>query len=244
MISLLPPGVDELSDGELTRRYAYPEKLDRPYVRVNFVASVDGAATVGGVSGGLSSAPDRRLFGLLRQLAEVVVVGAQTVRTEGYRGARKPNLATGVVPPIAVVTATGALDPGAKLFTDTSVPPLILAASTAPSANLRRLTDAGAEVVTVAGDRVSPELLVAELGKRGLHRVLCEGGPRMFGDLMAADVVDELCLTVEPKLAGAGASRIVAGIPGAVSEPRGLRLVSALLEDSTLLLRYQRPPNT
>lgn len=242
MISLLPPGSEEVSDAELARRYAYPEALDRPYVRVNFVASADGAATVGGVSGGLSSAPDRRVFGVLRRLAEVIVVGAQTARAEDYRGARKPNLLTGVVPRIAVLTATAALDPGAKLFTDTSVPPLVLAASTAPPDNLSRLADAGAEVVTVAGDRVIPELMVAELGARGLHRVLCEGGPRLFGDLVAADAVDELCLTIAPALAGPGAGRIVGGPPGAVPEPRTLRLVSALFEDGSLLLRYERDP--
>ncbi|MBO0875584.1 MAG: dihydrofolate reductase family protein, partial [Pseudonocardia sp.] len=175
-----------LSDDELARAYAYPDGLRRPYLRVNFVASADGATTVRGVSGGLSSAPDRRVFGLLRRLAEVILVGAETVRTENYRGARKPSLATGVPPRIAVVTASAELDPGSPLFTDTSVPPLIMAAGGAPPEKLRRLAEAGAEVVTMDDELVTPAALLAALDTRGLRRVLCEGGSRLFGQLIAA----------------------------------------------------------
>ncbi|MDT7772320.1 MAG: hypothetical protein QOC67_1244, partial [Pseudonocardiales bacterium] len=90
MYQLLPltaPDPTPLGDDELDRLYAYPESLDRPYIRVNFVASADGAATADGLSAGLSSAPDRRLFDVLRQLAEVVLVGAGTARAENYGGA-------------------------------------------------------------------------------------------------------------------------------------------------------------
>ena len=226
-----------LSDDELARAYAYPDGLRRPYLRVNFVASVDGAATVRGVSGGLSSAPDRAVFGLLRRLAEVVLVGAQTVRTENYRGARKPSLATGAPPRIAVVTASAELDPASPLFTDTSVPPLIVAAAGAPPKNLRRLADAGAEVVTVDGELVTPAALLAALEARGLRRVLCEGGPRLFGRLIAAGAVDELCLTIAPCLVGGGATRVVRD---ELDTPRGLRLAGVLTEDDVLLLRYLR----
>jgi riboflavin-specific deaminase-like protein len=226
-----------LSQDELAEAYAYPDGLRRPYLRVNFVASADGAAAVRGVSGGLSSAPDRKVFGLLRRLAEVILVGAQTVRTENYRGARKPSQAIGAPPRIAVVTASAELDPAAPLFTDTSVPPLILAAGVAPPRNLRRLADAGAEVVTLDGEQVTPASLLAALDARGLRRVLCEGGPRLFGRLVTAGAVDELCLTIAPILVGGAATRV---IRDELDSPKGLRLAGVLTEDDVLLLRYLR----
>lgn len=228
----------ELTDSELDEIYTYPEPLDRPYLRMNFVASADGAATADGVSRGLSTAGDRRVFGLLRELAEVILIGAGTVRAEKYRGARKASRVTGMPPPIAVVSATAQLDPAAALFTDTSVPPLILTTAAAPDANRRRLAAAGAEVVALPGERLSADTVLGELGGRGLHRVLCEGGPHLFGDLLAADAVDELCLTVSALLVGGGAIDRIA--MGADHPPRPLRLVSVLTEDDALLLRYQR----
>jgi riboflavin biosynthesis pyrimidine reductase len=237
LLPLTEPDPPPLDDDELARLYAYPEPLDRAYIRVNFVASSDGAATADGLSKGLSSAPDRRVFGVLRQLAEVVLVGAGTARAENYAGARRPNRTTGVPPRIAVVTASASLDPAARLFTDTQVPPLILTSSAAPEADLRRLADAGAEVVVLAGDRVDGAQVITALAERGLYRVLCEGGPHLFGDLQAADAVDELCLTVSPILVGGGIDRIAMG-PG--HPPRALRLASALTEDDVLLLRYLR----
>lgn len=232
----LLPGTDTLDDAALARLYAYPDGLGAPWVRVNFVASVDGAVSVDGRSGGLGSDADRTVFGLLRELAEVVLVGAGTVRTEDYRGARRPTRGRAGPPPIAVVTGSADLDPGARLFTDTRVPPIVLTLATADAARRDRLTDAGAEVVVL--DRLTPDALLAELGRRGLHRVLCEGGPSLLGALTAADAVDELCLTVAPLLAGGTAGRIATGPAGAPTRP--MSLVGALSEDDTLLLRYRR----
>jgi riboflavin-specific deaminase-like protein len=231
------PTAPELSDAELAEVYAYPEPLDRPYVRMNFVASADGAATAGGQTKDLSTDGDRRVFRLLRELAEVILVGAGTVRAENYRGARKPSRVTGEPPPIAVVTATAQLDPGAPLFTDTSVPPLILTTTASSEANRRRLADAGADVVALPGQRLGAEQVLDELAGRGLRRVLCEGGPHLFGDLLAADAVDELCLTVSALLAGGGIDRIAMGPDHPL---RPLRLLSVLTEDDALLLRYRR----
>ena len=87
-------------------------------------------------------------------------------------------------------------------------------------------------------DPLSPTAVLDELGRRGLHRVLCEGGPRLFGELVAADLVDDFCLTVAPVLAASDAGRIAVGPPG--SPPRPLRLVGVLEEDGVLLLRYTR----
>jgi len=241
MQRLLPAdaaGPTELDDAGLAAHYAYPDHLTAPYVRVNFVSSTDGAASVDGRSGGLGSDADRRVFGLLRELAEVILVGAGTVRTEDYRGARRRTRGRHTPPPIVVVSGSADLNPKSRFFADTFVPPIVLTLRDAPSQRLEQLADVGAEVVPL--DRLTPDALLAELARRDLHRVLCEGGPSLFGGLQAADAVDELCLTVAPVLAGGQAGRIARGPAGA--SPRPMDLVGALLANGALLLRYRRAP--
>jgi len=225
-----------LDDTALAAHYAYPDGLTAPYVRVNFVTSADGAASMEGRSGGLGSAADRRVFGILRRLADVVLAGAGTVRSENYGGARKPTLGRDTPPPIAVVTGSADLDPAGRLFTETVVPPIILTLGTAPAQRRDALVAAGGDVVVL--ERLTPDLVLAELARRGLHQVLCEGGPMLFGSLVAADAVDELCLTISPLLAGGTAGRIASGPPG--TEPRAMELAGALHEAGTVLLRYRR----
>ncbi|HEY0812712.1 MAG TPA: pyrimidine reductase family protein [Pseudonocardia sp.] len=237
MRTLLPTSAPAGSDTpDLLTHYAYPEELTAPHVRVNFVASADGAATADGRSGGLGGAADREVFGVLRELAEVVLVGAGTVRAEGYRGARKPTRGRTLPPPIAVVTGSADLDPTSALFTDTRVPPIVLTGSAARKDRRDALTAAGADVVVL--DPLDPAAMLDELGRRGLLRVLCEGGPRLFGDFVAAGLVDELCLTVAPVLAAGDAGRIAVGKGG--SPLLALSLVGALTDDDTLLLHYAR----
>ncbi len=221
---------------DLAAHYGYPEGLTAPWVRVNFVSSVDGAVSVDGLSAGLGSDADRRVFGILRELADVVLVGAGTVRAEDYRGARRPTRGRSTPPPIAVVTGSADLDPGSRLFTDTTVAPIVLTLESAPQVRRDRLVDAGAEVVVL--NRLDPATLLAELARRDHFRVLCEGGPSLFGALVAAGAVDELCLTVAPMLAGGTAGRIVRGPEDTSATP--LELAGALYEDDTLLLRYRR----
>lgn len=238
MDPLLPPSAHpaELDDAALLAHYAYPDRLQAPYVRVNFVSSADGAVSVDGKSDALGGAGDQRVFGVLRRLAEVVLAGAGTVRSEDYRGARKPTVGRDAPPPIAVVTGSADLDPGSRLFTDTAVPPIVLTVESAPAQRRRRLADAGADVAVL--DRLTPDALLAALAERGLHRVLCEGGPTLFGQLVAADAVDELCLTLSPLLVGGEAGRISRGPDG--TPPRGMALAGALHEDGALFLRYRR----
>lgn len=238
------PGT-ELDREALAVAYAYPDGLARPFVRLNFVASVDGALSVDGVSGGLSCPGDAEVFGLLRELADVVLAGSGTVVAESYRGARtSPALRArrrargrAEVPPIAVVTASCSLAPDAPLLTDTVVAPLILTSAAAPADARRRLADAGAEVVIVADGAIGAPDVLSALAERGLHRVLCEGGATLAGSLAADDLLDELCLSLAPQLAGAGAGRIVAGpsLPGV----RPLRLASVLGHEDGLMLRYR-----
>jgi riboflavin-specific deaminase-like protein len=238
------PGV-ELDRPALAVAYAYPDGLTRPFVRLNFVASADGALSVDGVSGGLACPGDAEVFGLLRELADVVLAGSGTVLAESYRGvrtsaalrARRRARGQAEVPPVAVVTASCSLAPDARLLTDTSVPPLVLTSAAAPEPARRRLAEAGAEVVVVADAEIGAPAILAALAERGLHRVLCEGGATLAGSLAADDLLDELCLSIAPQLAGAGAGRIVAGptLPGA----RPLRLASVLGHDDGLMLRYR-----
>ena len=230
------PLLDEVDDVALAAHYAWPDDLAAPFVRVNFVSSVDGAVSVDGRSGGLGSEADKAVFGLLRELAEVVLVGAGTVRAEHYRGARRPTRGRATPPPIAVVTGSADLDPGSRLFTDTLVAPLILTTEDAPSERRRALVAAGGELVVLPA--LTPDVLLAELDRRGLHRVLCEGGPSLLGALQAADAVDELCLTLSPLLVGGEVGRIAHGPAG--SPARTMTLAGALQSDDTLLLRYRR----
>jgi 5-amino-6-(5-phosphoribosylamino)uracil reductase len=239
MLRLWPPGdggSSPLSDDELAAAYAYPEPLDRPWLRVNFVASADGAASSGGRSGGLGSAPDHRVFHLLRELSQVILVGAETVRVEGYGGARASRF-TGVPPRIAVVTGSASLDPRARLFSRTAVPPLVITTERAPAERRDRLAGAGAELVTLDAERITPGDLLAALAARGLYRVLCEGGATLFGQLIEGGAVDELCLTVAPLLTAGPAGRIAWG-PS--ERPNRLNLAGVLLENDVLLLRYVR----
>ena len=233
------PYTADLDDAALAAHYAWPEARAVPYVRVNFVASLDGAATVDGRSGGLGNAADKTVFHLLRELAEVVLVGAGTVRTEKYNGVQRNTRGRDTPPPVAVVTGTADLDPASRLFTDTVVPPLILTLESAPAGRRAALADAGGEVVVLP--RLTPDLLLAELGRRGLDRVLCEGGPSLLGALQAADAVDELCLTVAPLLVGGESGRIAHGPAGV--PPRRMALVGALHADDALLLHYRRSPD-
>ena len=226
-------------DATLAAHYAWPEKRAVPYVRVNFVSSLDGAVTVDGQSGGLGNAADKKVFDLLRELAEVVLVGAGTVRTEKYNGVQRNTRGRDTPPPVAVVTGSADLDPTSALFTDTVVPPLILTLESAPADRRAAMAEAGGEVVVLP--RLTPDVLLAELGRRGLTRVLCEGGPSLLGALHAADAVDELCLTVAPLLVGGEGGRIAHGPSG--PPPRRMTLVGALHADDALLLRYRRSPD-
>jgi riboflavin biosynthesis pyrimidine reductase len=158
------------------------------------------------------------------------------VRAEDYGGARRPTRGRDAPPPIAVVTGSADLDPDSRLFTDTRVPPIVLTLAAAPAERRERLAAAGGDVVAL--ERLTPDLVLAELARRGLHRVLCEGGPRLTGELVAADAVDELCLTVAPLRVGGAADRIAVGARDTPARP--LQLADVLHEDGTLLLRYRR----
>ncbi|MET8452525.1 pyrimidine reductase family protein [Streptomyces sp. NPDC005209] len=235
---------------ELAAAYAYPESAvsgREPWLRGNMVSTLDGAAQHEGRSQPISSAADMRIFGTLRALADVVLVGAETVRQEGYRPARaraefaaaREASGQAPAPAIAVVSASLDLDFSLPLFTAPLVPTLVLTGAAAAPERIAAAEKAGARVV-VAGDGagVDPERAVRALAEHGHTRVLTEGGPRLLGQLVAAGVLDELCLTLSPMLAAGDAQRIAQG--PSVAVPRRFELVSLLEEAGFLFSRYRR----
>jgi riboflavin biosynthesis pyrimidine reductase len=213
--------------------YAYPDPLPAAgWVRANMVATIDGAAGDGtGSSAGISAPADRTLLGVLRALADVLVVGAGTARAEGYRplpareafadrraaGGQRPTAA------VAVVTRTGDLDTLPDLFLP-DAGTLVLTCASAPLGRLRER--AGDDCVVVAGDEdVEPARAIAALAERGLRRVLLEGGPSLLGRFAAARRLDELCLTWTPLLVAGDAPRVAHG-PAASLHLRAAHLVA------------------
>ena len=221
----------------------YPRTGD-PTVRVNFVSSLDGAVTLDGFSEGLSSPGDKKVFKTLRTMCDALVVASGTVLSEKYDALRLDavrrawRVAHGLPPYPLMVVVSGSLrlDPAQAVFADAPVLPLVFTHAGAP-ADRRAALAAVAEVITVGDTDVDLAAMVAELHARGATQLLSEGGPHLLGALTAADLVDELCLTVSPLLAGAGAGRITAGPP---STPRSLTLRHILAADGALLLRYTR----
>ena len=233
--------ISAIDDLGLTRLYGYPS--DR-WLRANMVASADGAATLDGMSGGLSSPGDRRLFWVLRGLADVVMAGAGTARAEGYRPTRAKErwgplgLREGrpPAPPLAFVSRSLNLDPEDPVFTGAPADArtIVITCAAAP-ADARTALERVADVIVAGDTLVNLEEALGALHDRGLSRVLCEGGPHLLGQLAAAGLLDELSLTVSPVLAGPGAPGIVEGAP---FPARRLALAHVLEEDGTLFCRY------
>ncbi|MFD5497653.1 pyrimidine reductase family protein [Streptomyces sp. NPDC001812] len=242
----------EWSLAELAAAYAYPGPGpggDRqPWLRANMVSTLDGAAQHEGRSQPISSPADMRVFGTLRALADVVLVGAETVRLEGYRPARaraefaaaREAAGQGPAPAVAVVSAGLDLDFSLPLFTTPLVDTLVLTGAAAPPDRIAAAEAAAGTRVVIAGDGtgVDPARAVRALAERGHTRLLTEGGPRLLGQLVAAGVLDELCLTVAPMLVAGDAQRIAGG--PSVTLPSRFTLKSMLEEDGFLFTRYAR----
>lgn len=240
MRKIFPESGGELDLLGLAEAYAYPRAR---WLRANFVTSADGAAYVDGRSGGLSAEGDMRIFGILRVLADVVLVGAGTARVEEYKPARRRPSLAGLregrpeTATIALVTRTLGLNLTSPLFTET--PPdarTIVITSAASDPELREAAAEVADVIIAGEETVDLGAALDALRERGLDRVLCEGGAHLLGDLSAAGLLDELCLSLSPMLAGPGADRIIAGAHAPV---RPLTLTQALADDDGFLFcRY------
>ena len=177
-----PREVDDVA--ALVAAEARPQHDERPWLLVNMVASLDGGVTVDGRSGGLAGKADKELFGALRQIADVVLVGAGTARAEDYGPPKASDEVRAVrrargqreVPRLAVVSRRLELDPAAKLFTDPSNRPHVITHAAAPEDRREALTEV-AEIVTFGDDDVDLVAAMAFLRAEGASVVTCEGGP-------------------------------------------------------------------
>jgi riboflavin biosynthesis pyrimidine reductase len=234
----LLPDPAELDDAGLIEAYRVP---DGRHLRVNFIASLDGAATVDGRSEGLGSPGDRRIFQVLRALADVVLVGHGTAATEGYRamtadsavGRLRTSIGRPPTASIAIVSKRASLDPASGLVTDAVSPPILVTCGSADAGRREVLTAAGVTVLVCGDDDVDLPLALERLAELGHEHVLCEGGPTLFRDLLTAGAVDELDLSIAPALVG-DEHRLVSGLPGALR----LELRQLLEEDGMLFARY------
>jgi riboflavin biosynthesis pyrimidine reductase len=242
MRQLFPVAADPVEPADV---YAdVPRAEGRPSLRLNMIASVDGATSVDGVSGKLGGAADHRVFFALRSLADVILVAAGTVRAEGYGPAELPAETQDArrrrgqtpVPAIAVVSHSCSLDWQSPLFTAATVRPIIVTVGDAPGDHRSRATDV-ADVV-IAGERdVDLRRALDAIGERGAHSVLAEGGPSLNAQLAGAGLLDEVCLTLSPSIVGGDGKRIVTG--PSLDMSAELRLCSLCEDDGYLFLRYR-----
>ncbi|MBD3942763.1 pyrimidine reductase family protein [Microbacterium sp. NEAU-LLC] len=216
---------------------------DGTRVRMNFVSSADGAVTLGGRSGALGGGTDRALMQVLRAMADVVLVGAGTVRAEGYGDVRvgaddvqwRRSRGLDEQPALAVVSGGLHLDPGDPVFADAHSRPVLVTTDAAAAAH-GSLFDPVATVVACGGEAVDLGEMFDVFARRGWTQVLCEGGPHLFGALLGEDLVDEVCLTLAPRFVGGEAGRIVQGV---AESDRRFTLAGVVIDDEGFaFLRY------
>lgn len=238
---LLPePGSVDLDELREELRFSAPDA--RPCTLVNFVASVDGRATIQGKSGRLGDDGDGAIFHLLRERVDAILAGTGTLATERYGRlirtdeARERRVKAGLPPePLAlVVTRSGRVPTEIPLFQTPDTRALVFTgAEMAP-------TDCPADVEVIQldpGELTLVTVLRKLRQQRGVETLLCEGGPTMFGALLREQLVDELFLTVAPKLVGGQGPTIATGPE--LAEPAAATLGWALERNGSLFLRYR-----
>ena len=242
MRMLFPDATDTIDPVAVYADVPYNEQ--RPAVRLNMIVSVDGGTSWGGVSGALGGPADKALFSVLRSLADVVLVAAGTARAERYGPAILPATMQDArrergqtpVPPIAVVTRSCQLEWDTPFFTAAVERPLVITVASAPESDRARAAEV-ADVVVAGEQDVDLAAAIDALGARGARHVLAEGGPTLNGQLAKAGLLDEVCLTLSPRLASGDAKRIIAG--STLDELLALRLHSVVEDDDYLFLRYR-----
>jgi riboflavin biosynthesis pyrimidine reductase len=235
------PDPAELDEAGLIEAYRVPGGR---HLRVNFIASLDGAVTVDGRSAGLGSPGDRRIFHVLRALADVVLVGHGTAAAEGYRpviadssvGRLRASIGRPPTASIAVVSKRASLDPTSGLVTGAVSPTILVTCASADSGRREALAAAGVTVLVCGDDEVDLPLALDRLAGLGHEHVVCEGGPMLFREALTAGVVDEFDLSIAPALVG-GEYRLLDGLADVVR----LDLHQLLEEDGTLFARYAAP---
>ncbi len=232
---LLLPHPRQLSPDDLHEIYSGQTS---PCLRAGFVVALDGGISFAGSSRPLRTPTDEAAFHALRAVADAVVVGAGTVRAEGYGPVRpRPGglvwrHAHGLppVPPLVTVSRSLDLDPADRCF---SGPSLVVTCASADRHRKSRLS-AVTEVVVAGEDDVDLSAAVCALHERGFTRLLCEGGPQLLAALLQRGLVEELCLTLTPLLLGAAPHLL----PTALTAPQQLELRHLIDGDGVLLARY------
>jgi riboflavin biosynthesis pyrimidine reductase len=223
-----------------------PAPAGRPWVAMSMVSSLDGATAVGGRSGQLGGDPDREVFQAVRAIADVILVAAGTVRAEGYgpvrlseraRSARVASGRSAEAPRLAVVTAS--LDLDLTRAAEGPVRPLVLTTEDADPQRRAALEEL-AEVRAHGTGRVDLAAALAGLADDGVGVVVCEGGPSLNAALVAADLVDEWCVTLAPAIVGGDSRRVVHGVDELGDAGLPLALTSLLEADGVLLGRWLR----
>ena len=232
------PALSDLDTAALFEAYAAPQER---WVRCNMVTSLDGAATgADGRSGSINNDADHVVFQVIRALSHVVVVGAGTIRAEGYPPlsvsdplvALRHERGLPTALPLVAVSNRGHVPPTLSGCRDGRALMAVPAAATGLDSARQ---DLGAENVLVCGDdEVDVTALVDALHDRGWDHVLTEGGPSLLGSFLAAGRLDELCFTVAPQVVAGEHPRPV----GATGTPADLDLEVLVEQDSTLMGRW------
>ncbi len=233
-----PTTVDEVLAGY--RPYERPHQ-DRPFVAVNFATTLDGRASIDGRSGQIGSKADTEMLMRLRTRFDAVMIGAGTMRAERYgrmipnpeRRARRERIGLPHDPLAVIISGRLDLPWDAPLFTDGGGRILLFTNSREEPPE----TATSLRCARIEGEIKMADVLAHLRNERGIRAVLCEGGPRVHGQLEAGGLVDELFLTIAPRLSGGDAPRI---IEGALSAPVDLKLLHLLETDGELLARYGR----
>lgn len=238
MRQLLPSPVDDVDVYEACR----PPEGEASWVRLNMLTSLDGAVTGDdGRAGSLQGEGDLLAFRALRAHADVILVGAGTVRAEGYGPPRTPKAfaeqraADGRPDPpaLAIVSRSLDLDPAAKVFQGGGGP-VVVVTGAAGLPDRRDALAAVADLIVAGEVDVDLGLALAAFRDRGWHHVLSEGGPTLNASLLPH--VDELCLTLAPRIVGDASLRLVHG----PLDVQYYELDAALEHDGELILRYRR----
>jgi riboflavin biosynthesis pyrimidine reductase len=240
----------EIDESRLAELYRHPLPTRRPvWLRTNFVASLDGSIQgADGRAGSINTASDHFVFAVHRAQADAILVGAQTVRVERYRAVdlvpwqRELRAREGLAPFPLLVIISRSLDLDLRLADNglgEGGAVLVITTAGKSGADVERFAAAGIDLMQLGDADVDLVAATNALADAGYRRVLCEGGPRLHRDLLAADLVDEMSLTLSPVVVGGEGRRTTAG--AAITRSPGFELsLSLLAEDGSLFTTYLR----
>lgn len=238
------PATGPVEADDVPDHYPWPERDGAPWVRAMMVSTLDGAAAgPDGLSVSVSGTADRAVFSAVRRFADAVLVGGGTLAEEGYGpmraadhdGERRAAQGQAPAPVLAVVSGSLDLPTDEDGFLASDVRPLVFTTEQSPAERRAAMEDR-CELVVLPGERVDVRQVLAELERRGLWRVVCEGGPSLLRQVTAAGLLDEADLTFSPMLAGTGTTPTT----DVLDDPARFALRHVLTEDGFLMGRYVR----